>query len=63
MRKRKDKEDEEEEDEEEEEEEYFDDSRSRSRGTSKGMSHWLPLYFSFNGWRIFQPRVSARKPL
>ena len=29
----------------------------------KTLSHWPPLYFSFIGWRFFQPRVSARKPL
>ena len=29
----------------------------------KSLTHWPPLYFSFIGWRFFQPRVSARKPL
>ena len=28
----------------------------------KSLPHWLQLYCSFNGWRFFQPRVSARKP-
>ena len=29
----------------------------------KRLSHWPQLYFSFMGWRFFQSRVSARKPL
>ena len=30
---------------------------------ANNLSHWPPLYFSFNGWPFFQPRVSARNPL
>ena len=30
---------------------------------SKILSHRLPKYSSFHGWRFFQTRVSARKPL